>query len=117
MIERHPVGAVVGNTHASSVMPVVSCSEAAFGTVTCALVPLNTSALPNLPAAQVVPLAVPLLFSPEPSRIAVPAPSSNPYAATRPVVVCARAAPPSSNAMHTTMEEMNLDPNMSALPQ
>jgi hypothetical protein len=60
-------------------MPVVICSDAAFGTVTCALVPLNTSALPNFPAVDhVVALATPLLFCPDTSPMVVPEPSSNP---------------------------------------
>src|SRR5262249_20985229 len=85
-IARQPVGAEVGNTHASSVIAVVRRSEGASGIVTCDVVPLNTSALPNLPAVQVVAVATPLLFCPEASRIVVPDPSSNPYAATRPLV-------------------------------
>src|SRR3954451_15146802 len=89
MIARHPVGAVVGNTHASSVIAVVRRSDGASAIVTCALVPLNTSALPNLPVVQVVPLAAPLLFWPEASRTTVPVPSSNPNAATMPVVSAA----------------------------
>ena len=49
------------------------------GTVTLELLPLNTSALPYLPAAfQLVPLAVPALPVPEVSAIAVPVPSLNP---------------------------------------
>ena len=56
----------------------MSCSEAASGTVTRALVPLNTSALPNLPAlVQVAPLIVPLLLLPEVSATVVPLPSLN----------------------------------------
>src|SRR5258705_10379533 len=86
MIARHPVGAEVGNTHASRVIAVVRRSDGASAIVTCAPVPLNTSALPNLPVVQVVPLAAPLLSCPEASRITVPVPSSNPYAASRPLV-------------------------------
>src|SRR5258706_15440817 len=83
--ERQLVGVVVGYTHASSVMPVVSRSEVAFGIVTCAPVPLNTSALPNLPdVVQVAPLIVPVLPLPEISATVVPAPSLSAYAATRP---------------------------------
>src|SRR5258706_6187860 len=90
--ERQLVGVEVGYTHASSVMPVVSRSEVAFGTVTCALVPLNTSALPNLPAVvQVAPLIVPVLPLPERSATVVPAPSLKVYAATRPA--CAHDRP------------------------
>ena len=70
---------MVGKTHASSVIAVVSRSDGASGMVTCELVPLNTSALPNLPAVDhVVPLATPLLLLPEASPTAVPDPSSNP---------------------------------------
>ena len=75
---RHPVGAAVGYTHASSVIPVVSCSDAALGTVTTALVPLNTSAPPYRPAAvHVAPLITPVLPFPEASTTVVPAPSLN----------------------------------------
>jgi hypothetical protein len=57
---RHPVGALVGKTQASSVILVVSRNDAEFGIVTTALVPLNTKALPNLPAVvHVAPLIVP----------------------------------------------------------
>src|SRR5258706_5038597 len=82
---RQLVGVVVGNTQASSVMPVVSRREVEFGIVTCAPVPLNTSALPNLPAVvQLAPPIVPVLPLPERSVTAVPAPSLKAYAATRP---------------------------------
>ena len=74
-----------GLTHASSVIPVESCSAAALGTVTSALVPLNCSALPNLPvAAQVAFEIVPLWPLPDASATVVPDPSSNAYAATSP---------------------------------
>src|SRR5258706_9995830 len=90
--ERQLVGVEVGYTHASSVMPVVSRSEVAFGIVTRALVPLNTSALPNLPdVVQVAPLIVPVLPLPEISATVVPAPSLKVYAATKPV--CAHDRP------------------------
>jgi hypothetical protein len=53
--------------------------------VTIALVPLNSSASPNLPAVdQVAFVIVPLLAFPDASVTVVPDPSSNPYAATRP---------------------------------
>ena len=57
-----------GRTQASSVIPVVRSSEAESGTVTNAFVPLNESALPNLPAlapAQVAFVSVPLLPLPD----------------------------------------------------
>ena len=83
---RHPVGATVGYTHASSVIAAVSPSDAEFGTVTLALVPLNTSAFPYRPAVvHVAPLSVPVLLFPDASMTVVPEPSLNPYAATRPV--------------------------------
>src|SRR5512139_3854996 len=67
-------------------MPVVSCNELALGTVTTALVPLNTSALPYLPAViHVAALIVPLLPLPDRSVSVVPDPSLKPYAATRPL--------------------------------
>src|SRR5438093_665539 len=83
---RHPVGATVRFTHASSIIPVVSTSDAAFATVTFALVPSNTSAPPYRPAVvHVAPLIVPVLLFPDASVTVGPEPSLNPYAATRPV--------------------------------
>src|SRR5262245_20041907 len=68
-------------------MPVVNFSEAEFGTVTRAVVPLNRNALPNFPAgAHVAPVSVPLLALPDESPTAVPVPSLKAYAATRPLV-------------------------------
>ena len=76
---RHALETVVGSTQASSVMPELSCSELLPGIVTRLLVPLNESALPNLPAVvQVAPEIVPLLPFPEASVTVVPVPSSNP---------------------------------------
>ena len=73
------MGACVGYTHASSVMPEVSCSEAEFGIVTTAPVPLNTSALPYLPlAVHVAPLIAPWLPLPDRSVSVVPPPSLKP---------------------------------------
>jgi len=84
---RHPVGAAVGYTHASSVIPVVSPSDPVFGTVTLALVPLNTSALPYRPAVvHVAPLSVPVWLFPDASPTVVPVPSLNAYAATSPAI-------------------------------
>ena len=66
---------MVGLTHASSVIPVLSCSEAELGTVTRELVPLKLSALPYLPvAAQVVFASVPLLPFPDRSATDRPRP-------------------------------------------
>src|SRR5262245_29736792 len=65
-------------------MPVVRCKEAASGTLTRALVPLNDSALPYLPAVdQVAAVIVPALLFPEASATVVPEPSLKAYAATR----------------------------------
>ena len=56
---------VDGLTHASSVIPLDRCSDAASGIVTSALVPLNCSALPYLPAvAQVAFVIVPVVAVP-----------------------------------------------------
>ena len=75
---------MVGYTHASSVIPVVNCSDAESLTVTNALVPLNVKAFPYLPeVVQVAPLIVPLFPLPDTSFTTVPLPSLNPYAATR----------------------------------
>src|SRR2546430_16559868 len=84
---RLPFVSAVGYTHASSVIPVVSPNDAAFSTVTFAVVPLNTSALPYRPAAvHVAPLTAPVWLFPEASPTAVPAPSLNPHAATSPAI-------------------------------
>src|ERR1700704_6608532 len=81
----HWVGVDVGNTHASSVMPEVRCSEALCGTVTMPL-PLNASAPPKRPCAvRVTPEPrVPVLLLPEASLTATPLVSLNAQAATRP---------------------------------
>ena len=71
----------VGFTHASSVIPVVRCSEALSATLTRLFVPLNESALPYLPRpapAQLVFVSVPLLPVPDWSAVEVPLPSSKP---------------------------------------
>ena len=78
-VRQPPV--VVGRTQASKVMPVVGCSDDEFGTETNALVPLNESAFPNLPAAAPAHVAfviVPLLPLPDWSATVVPAPASKP---------------------------------------
>src|SRR5512134_3717599 len=80
----HAVPSAVGRTHASIVMPVVRSSELESGTWTRSLTPSKLSAWPNLPAVQVGPLTVPLFAFPLMSETAVPVPSSNEYAATRP---------------------------------
>src|SRR5215468_8255924 len=76
---------IEGLTHASSVAPPDRCSDAASGTVTNALVPLNCSAFPYFPAAAQVAFAiVPRFPFPDASATVDPDPSSNPYAATSP---------------------------------
>src|SRR5438093_9378728 len=76
----------VGDTQASSVMPVVRSREAASATVTQLLTPPNDRALPYFPlVVQVAPETVPLFPLPEASAATVPAPSLKPYAATKPV--------------------------------
>ena len=88
--DRHPVPDE-GFTQASIVIPVVRSSDAALATVTHALVPLNDSAPPNLPAAVRVALEiVPVLPWPDASvTCTTPLASLNPYAATSPLGVCA----------------------------
>jgi hypothetical protein len=49
MTSRQAALTTAGFTHASSVMPVVSCSDELLGTSTRAFVPLKTSAPPSLP--------------------------------------------------------------------
>src|SRR5437773_3760937 len=85
MTSRHAGDTVTGFTQASSVMPLVRCSEAESGTLTREFVPLKRSALPYLPAVvQVAFEIVPVLPLPEESATVVPLPSSKPYADTRP---------------------------------
>ena len=73
-----------GSTQASNVIPVDSCNDAEFGTVTTELVPLKLNAPPNFPAVLHVAFAtVPLFPFPDASVTVVPEPSSNPYAATK----------------------------------
>src|SRR5438094_8447086 len=84
MTSRHALLTLLGYTHASRVIPLVNCSDAAFLMVTKALVPLNVKALPYLPeVVHVAPLIVPLFSLPDASFTTVPLPSSNPYAPTR----------------------------------
>src|SRR6478735_8240880 len=79
----HPVLTTDGLTQASSVIAVVRRNDGASGIVTSALEPLKTSALPNFPLVVHVAFAIaPLLPCPDTSVTAVPAPSSNAYAAT-----------------------------------
>ena len=94
---------VDGSTHASSVIPVVRCSDAASGIVTSALVPLNFSAPPYLPVvAHVALVSVPVLPFPDASVTVVPDPSSNPYAATNPGA--AAAADPAEQAVRSRLQ-------------
>ena len=76
-----------GLTHASRVIPVVRCNESESSISIHAFVPLNTSALPYLPAVVDVAFAmVPVFPVPDASDTVVPVPSLNEYAATRPAV-------------------------------
>src|SRR6476646_901044 len=85
MTSRHAGVTVDGLTQASSVMPLVRCSDVESGIVTRELVPLNDSAPPNLPAVdQVVFETVPLFPFPDESATVAPEPSLKEYAATRP---------------------------------
>src|SRR5436309_13701966 len=85
MTSRHCDDTDVGFTQASSVIPLVKCSEFESGTFTRALVPLKTSAFPYFPAVvQVAFEIVPLLPLPDRSATVVPEPSLKAYAATRP---------------------------------
>src|SRR5262245_59267151 len=82
MTSRQALLTTEGLTHASSVMPVVRCSDAASGMVTIAFEPLNDSALSNFPVVHVALAIVPVLPLPDRSATVVPAPSLNAYAAT-----------------------------------
>jgi hypothetical protein len=74
--------AIVGLTHASSVIALVRFSDELSGTVTELLVPLNVSADPLWPVVRVAPVIVPVFARPETSVTVVPDASSNAYAAT-----------------------------------
>jgi len=81
------LGTAVGRTHASSVIPVVRCNDAASGTDTTDDDPSNDNADPNFPDADhVAPLTDPLLPPPDESPTDVPDPSLNENAATNPDV-------------------------------
>ena len=70
-------------THASNVIAAVKCNDAASGTVTNELDPLNDNADPYFPDPdQLVPDTVPAFPLPDASATAVPDPSLNEYAAT-----------------------------------
>src|SRR4249919_3001094 len=76
---------IVGRTQPSTVIAVVRSSELESATETDELVPLNESALPNLPSVDQVAFdSVPPLLLPDLSAVVVPLPSSNPQAPTRP---------------------------------
>src|SRR5262245_40198503 len=86
MTSRLNASTTVGRTHASSVIAVVRCNDAASAIVTSALTPLNESAPPCLPSLVHVALTiVPLLPLPDQSIAWLPAAVSKEYAATRPV--------------------------------
>ena len=73
-----PVWLAAGYTQASTVIPEVRSNDAASGTCTLAVEPLNESALPYLPeVVQDAPCRVPLLPFPDRSPTEVPDPSSN----------------------------------------
>src|SRR5215470_17044980 len=80
----HELLTLVGFTHASSVIPVVSWSAGAFGMFT--RPPVNDSAPPNLPAAvRATPLPNDPVFPFVDASITLdPVVSSNAYAATSP---------------------------------
>jgi hypothetical protein len=86
---------VAGFTHASNVIAELNCNDAELGTFTRALVPLNTSAVPNFPNdAHVAFKRVPVFPFPDESATDDPDPSSNENAATNPVAAafCVDAA-------------------------
>src|SRR5271155_5204960 len=87
MTSCHPVGAVVGFTHASSVTALVRWRDAASFITTWAFVPLKDRAPPYLPlVVQVALTIVPVLPFPETSLTVVPDPALKSYAATSPGV-------------------------------
>src|SRR4051794_9588545 len=84
MTVRQAVPVAVGLTQASSVMPVVRCSDAESGIATKALVPLKFSAPPNLPVVVCVALViVPVFALPDASATVVPDASLKLHAPTR----------------------------------
>src|SRR5262249_38226018 len=108
MTSRHTLFVADGFTQASNVIAVVRCNAAASGMLTRALVPLNDSAPPDLPAVvQVAPEIVPVRLLGELSPTVVPLPSLNPQAPTRPL---ADGAP---GATETAAEALVLAPSLS----
>src|SRR5262245_9182867 len=87
MTSRQLLVTADGLTHASSVIALVRCSEAASGIVTNALVPLNDNPPPYIPVVHVAPVMAPVFPLPDASATLIPVPSLNAYAATTPDVV------------------------------
>src|SRR5207249_35052 len=87
-----------GFTHASIVAPLVRSSGPLSGATTLLEKPLNASAVPYLPAVQTVFEATPGSPRPDESAATLPVPSSNEYAAARPVL----SAPGSTGALKTS---------------
>src|SRR4051794_28122357 len=86
MTSRHLFATLAGSIHASSVNAVESWSELELGMFTRAFVPLKESAPPYRPVAVRTALEIVPLFPPPAASTTVePDPSSNAYAATRPL--------------------------------
>src|SRR5687767_10596922 len=68
-------------------MPVVKSNEGESFTAKTALLLLNDSPVPNLPAAHDAAFNAPPLLFPDESAVEPPLPSSKPYAATNPTIL------------------------------
>src|SRR5262245_8677519 len=101
MTSRQLVVTADGLTHASSVIALVRCREAASGIVTSALMPSNDNPAPYIPVVHVALVMNPVFPVPDASATVVPVPSLNAYAATRPVCAVADATPNSRTTTRT----------------
>src|SRR5437868_5199584 len=101
-----------GFTHASSVMPVESESDALFAMLTIALTPSNERAPPNpvWPATRVAPTIVPVFALPDESLATLPDASLNDSASTGPAPGGGVGAGPSETVSATALPTNALAP-------
>src|SRR3954468_6779860 len=101
-----------GLTHASSVIPLESASDALCGMLTIDEVPLNWSAppKPTCPVTRVAPAIVPLLPLPDESLVVAPDASLNDSASTGPAAGGGGCTGPSETLKATVLPAAALAP-------
>src|SRR2546423_236117 len=101
-----------GFTHASSVIPLDSASDALCAMLTIDEVPLNCSAPPKpvWPVTRVAPAIVPVLLLPDESTVVVPDTSLNDIARTGPAAGGGGVAGPSDTLKATALPTAALEP-------